>query len=282
MNTPDILRHADLSQRHIDIVDRAKVDGFVTVEGLSNSLGVSPQTIRRDISRLCAIGILRRYHGGASLISNATNVDYATRQAWMSQEKSRIGAMVAERIPDGSSLFIDIGTTAEAVAKALMNHKGLRVITNSLSVAALMAGGLEFDVTIAGGRVRFNDLAVVGEATIDAINQYTVDFGIIGISGIDAKGTLLDFDYREVRVAQAVIENSRTIYLVTDHTKFGRNAMVKVGNISLAHALFIDRMPPAPYDQMLRASGVTVHTACVSEQSAAEGDANSSWTGRKN
>lgn len=261
VNTLEISRSMDLSQRHIDIVDRAKVDGFVTVEGLSASLGVSPQTVRRDIAKLCTVGILRRYHGGASLMSNASNVDYATRQASMSHQKMDIGQMVATHIPDGSSLFIDIGTTAEAVAKSLLKHKGLRVITNSLSVAALMAGGEGFEVTIAGGRVRFNDLAVVGEATVDAINQYTVDFGIIGISGIDAKGTLLDFDYREVRVAQAVIENSRTVYVVTDHSKFGRNAMVKVGNISLAHALFLDRMPAPPYDQMIRTSGVVVYTA---------------------
>jgi DeoR family glycerol-3-phosphate regulon repressor len=270
-----------LNQRQIDIVDRAKVDGFVTVEGLSSSLDVSPQTVRRDIARLCSLGILRRYHGGASLMSNASNADYATRQASMSGEKARIGQMVAEHIPDGSSLFIDIGTTAEAVAKALLNHKGLRVITSSLSVAAMMAGGEDFEVTIAGGRVRFNDLAVVGEAAIDAINQYTVDFGIIGISGIDAKGTLLDFDYREVRVAQAVIENSRTLYLVTDHTKFGRNAMVKVGNISLAHALFLDRMPDAPYDQMVRASGVTVHVACEQEEAVSGGASASSSSSHK-
>lgn len=262
LNTPSIFRSNDLNQRQLDIVDRAKVDGFVTVEGLSTTLDVSPQTVRRDIAKLCQVGILRRYHGGASLVSNASNADYATRQASMSHEKARIGEMVAARIPDGSSLFIDIGTTAEAVARALLNHKGLRIITNSLTVAALMAGGEDFEVTIAGGQIRYNDLAVVGEATIDAINQYTVDIGIIGISGIDAKGTLLDFDYREVRVAQAVIENSRTVYVVTDQTKFGRNAMVKVGNISLAHALFLDRMPPAPYDQMIRASGVTVHIAC--------------------
>jgi len=255
-------KHHGLNPRQTTIVERAKKDGFVTVDRLAEVMGVSPQTIRRDITELCRVGILRRYHGGASLVSNSRNVDYATRQATMWDAKTGIAKMVAERIPDGSSLFIDIGTTAEAVAGELLNSKkGLRVITNSLTVASMLAAGDEFEVTIAGGHVRLADLAVVGEAAIDDINQYKVDFGILGISGIDPDGTLLDFDYREVRIAQAVINNSRTVYLVADRTKFGRAAMVKVGPLSAVDAVFLDAMPGGVYDEVVRASGVAVYLA---------------------
>jgi DeoR family glycerol-3-phosphate regulon repressor len=129
------------------------------------------------------------------------------------------------------------------VAKALGNHKNLRVITNNLNVAALLSSNASFEVIVAGGVVR-PDRGVIGESTIDFIRQFKVDFGIIGISGIDKDGTLLDFDYREVRVAQAIIENARQVFLVTDHSKFSCNPMVRLCHITEVDALFTDRQPP--------------------------------------
>ncbi|SKA34640.1 DeoR/GlpR family DNA-binding transcription regulator [Consotaella salsifontis] len=253
-------RHESLSDRQQAIVERAKVGGFVTVEQLSESMNVSSQTIRRDIARLCTLGILRRYHGGASLVSNSRNAHYSTRQATLWDQKVRIAKAAAARIPDGSSLFIDIGTTAEAVARQLLDtKKDLRVLTTSLSVASMMAAGEGFEVTMAGGIVRLADLAVFGEAALESLNRYKVDFSILGISGVDADGTLLDFDTREASLVRVAIANSRTSFLVTDHTKFGRAAMVKVGHLSLVNALFLDRMPDAPYDDMIQQSGVVVH-----------------------
>ena len=147
---------------------------------------------------------------------------------------------MAAHIPDHASLFINIGTTTEEIAKQLLHHVGLRVITNNLNVAAILSGKGDFQVTVAGGVVRARDRGIVGEATIDLIRQFRVDFGVIGISGIDLDGTLLDFDYQEVRVAQAIIDNSRQVFLAADHSKFGRNAMVRLGGLEDVDALFTD------------------------------------------
>jgi DeoR family glycerol-3-phosphate regulon repressor len=263
----DILRPAAesaavLNDRRREILGRAKIDGFVTVERLAELLEVSPQTIRRDITALCAAGFLRRYHGGASLVSNSRNSQYASRQASVRDGKALIAKMAAYRIPDGSSVFIDIGTTAAAVAQELLETKSdLRIVTTSLNVAMMMASGRNFEVTIVGGQVRLNDLGVFGESAIEALGQYKVDFGVIGISGIDSDGTLLDFDHREVRIARVAIANSRTVFLVADHTKFGRPAMVKLAPLSAVNVLFLDRMPGGVYDETIRASGVTVQVA---------------------
>jgi DeoR family glycerol-3-phosphate regulon repressor len=173
----------------------------------------------------------------------------------------RIAKSVAGHIPDQSSLFINIGTTTEEVSKALMGHKGLRIITNNLHVANIMGGNPDFEVIVAGGIVRSRDRGVVGEATIDLVRQFTVDFGIIGMSGIDEKGGLLDFDYREVRVAQAIIEQSQKVFLVTDHRKFDRRPMVRVGHISQLDALFTDQPPPPHIQEHLNAAGVQLVVA---------------------
>jgi DeoR family transcriptional regulator, glycerol-3-phosphate regulon repressor len=110
-----------------------------------------------------------------------------------------------------------------------------------------------FEVIVAGGLVRHRDGGLIGEATIDFIQQFRVDFGIIGISGIDLDGTLLDFDYREVRAARAIIDNSRKVFLAADHTKFGRNAMVRLGNIAEIDTLFTDQRPPALVEVLTKA-----------------------------
>ncbi len=247
--------------RHQQILDLVQRHGFVTVESLSKRFEVTPQTVRRDINMLSDRGLVERYHGGAGTPSSVENVAYAARQVLCLEEKRRIAKLLAKHIPDHASLFINIGTTTEEVSKALMDHEGLRIITNNLNVAAILSGNPDFEVVVAGGLVRSRDRGIIGEATIDLISQFRVDFGIIGISGIDADGVLLDFDYREVRVAQAIIANSRRIFLAADHTKFGRNAMVRLGTIDQITSVFTDRNPPLPLCQRMSDLGVELHVA---------------------
>ena len=249
---------ANLNLRHLEILDLAKRNGFLATEELSRLLKVTVQTIRRDINDLCEKGLLRRYHGGAGLSSSTENVDYSTRQVLNREAKSRIAKMAANFIPDNASLFINIGTTTEEVAKALRGHRKLRVITNNLNVAWVLCDNAEFEVIVAGGVVR-GDRGVIGESTIDFVRQFKVDYGVIGISGIDEDGSLLDFDYREVRVAQAIIENARRVLLVADHTKFSCNPMVRLGNISEIDAFFTDRQPPGSIREILDKSGVALN-----------------------
>ena len=99
----------------------------------------------------------------------------------------------------------------------------------------------------------------MGEATEEFIKKFHMDFGIIGISGIDLDGSLLDFDYREVRVAQAIIENSRQVILAADQSKFGRNAMVRLGNINQVNHFFTDATPPTEIKQILVDHQVALH-----------------------
>ena len=175
--------------RHERIIQLVKQHGYMSIDALAKELDVTPQTIRRDINMLAEEDILRRYHGGAGLGSNSVqNEDYAKRKVWNQQEKDRIAALVAEHIPNNSSLFMNIGTTVESVARSLLDHSGLKIITNNLNVASIFSGHEEFEVTIAGGTVRQRDGGIIGEATIDFIRQFKVDYAVMGISGIDDDG----------------------------------------------------------------------------------------------
>jgi DeoR family transcriptional regulator, glycerol-3-phosphate regulon repressor len=245
--------------RQSKIVDLVRVQGFVSIDTLAQNFMVTPQTIRRDINDLSKKGLVQRYHGGAGLPSSIENVEYTTRKMFSLAGKIQIARMVARHIPNEASLFLDIGTTTEEVAKALLDHDRLRIITNNLNIAVILSENERFEVIVTGGAVRGRDRGLTGEATIDFIRQFKTDYGIISVSGIDADGTLLDFDYHEIRVGQAIIENARKVFLVADHTKFGRQAMVRLCNIRDVHALFTDRMPPEAMCEMLTAADVTVY-----------------------
>ena len=230
---------------HQEIENLVQQHGYVSTEDLVDQFKVSPQTIRRDLNELADENKIRRHHGGATIPLSSVNTAYTTRKVMQLNEKDTIAEALAKHIPDGATLFIDIGTTPESVAKALVkNHKDLRVVTNNINVAMILMANPDFKVILAGGEVRNRDGGIVGEATLDFIKQFRLDFGILGISGIDYDGSLLDFDYHEVRVKKAIIENSRSVYLAVDHTKFGRNAMVNLGSITELQMIITDQEPP--------------------------------------
>jgi DeoR family glycerol-3-phosphate regulon repressor len=241
-----------LNPRQQALLDLVRRHMTMSVEGLARALKVTPQTVRRDIRLLVKASQLTRYHGGVRLPPSVQNIEYVQRQAMGAHSKRRIGRAVAERLPDDSSLIINIGTTTEEVARALMHHKGLRVVTNNLNVAATLSDNASCEVLIAGGVVRNRDKGIVGDATIDFIRQFKVNVGIIGISSIDPDGSLRDFDAREVRVSQAIIQQSREVWLVADHTKFSRESFVHLGHMRQIDVLFTDRPPSARMAGLLK------------------------------
>ncbi|MHA6300067.1 DeoR/GlpR family DNA-binding transcription regulator [Devosia sp. CAU 1758] len=228
------------TMRQAKIVEMARQQGEVSVDELVAAFDVTPQTIRKDLNILCDRGALKRTHGGAMHPSGVENVEYEARRQIAPAEKRAIGRAAAALIPDNASLFINIGTTTEAVSQALVDHRGLMVITNNINVANHLRIVPGIEVVIAGGVVRPADGGIVGEAAVDFIRQFKVDFAVIGVSAIDPDGALMDFDFREVKVAQAIIANARHVIVVSDATKFTRTAPVRIGHLSQAHSFITD------------------------------------------
>ncbi|YBV96688.1 DeoR/GlpR family DNA-binding transcription regulator [Phyllobacteriaceae bacterium JZ32] len=245
-----------LTPRHNEILELAKERGRVLVDDLAALFNVTPQTIRKDLNDLCQQQLLTRIHGGALYPSGVENLQYEARRQIAAQEKEAIGAAAAELIPDGASLFINIGTTTEAVSQALLDRKTLMVITNNINVANRMRVYQGMEVVIAGGVVRGSDGGIVGEAAVDFIRQFKVDFAVIGTSAIDRDGALLDFDFREVKVAQAIIANARHVILVSDSTKFERTAPVRIGHLSQVHTFITDYCPDPGIREICRENKV--------------------------
>ena len=248
--------------RQAVLLDEVRARGSMSVEALAERLGVTLQTVRRDVKLLADAALLARFHGGVRVPTSTTeNIEYLQRQLLNEGAKQRIAREVAARVPAGCSLLINIGTTTEAIARELLRHKGLRVITNNLNVAAILSGNPDCEVIVAGGIVRSRDRGIVGEVTVDFIQQFRVDIGLIGISGIEPDGSLRDFDYREVKVARAIIEHSREVWVAADHSKFNRPAMVELARLNQIDMLFTDQPPPAPFPALLAEAGVVCEVA---------------------
>lgn len=232
--------------RHSEILQMARRDGMVTVEGLATHFGVTLQTIRKDLSELAEDGRLERVHGGAVLPSGTENIEYGERQALNRAAKSAMAQACAAAIPNGSSIFLNIGTSTEAVAHELMQHQDILVVTNNMNVANILAGNLDADIVLAGGALRRSDGGLIGPITINTIRRFKFDFAVIGCSALDLDGDILDFDIEEVDVSRAIIEQARTVFLVADHSKFSRAAPARIGSMAEIDGVFTDQpLPPA-------------------------------------
>jgi len=247
-----------LSPRQQAILDLARQQAKVDVDQLAAHFAVSVQTIRKDLNSLCDKRLLARIHGGAVLPSGVENLEYEARRRIAAQAKEEIGRAAAALIPNGASLFINIGTTTEAVSQALLDHGELLVITNNINVANRMRVYPRFEVVIAGGVVRPSDGGIVGEAAAGFFSQFKVDYAIIGASALDEEGALFDYDYREVKVAQAIIANARHVILVADQGKFARSAPVRIARIGQIGTFVTDHCPSRAFRRLCREAGVTL------------------------
>ncbi|MEM1073587.1 MAG: DeoR/GlpR family DNA-binding transcription regulator [Pseudomonadota bacterium] len=227
--------------RHPEILQIIERDGKVTVDGLAAHFGVTLQTIRRDLADLSETKKIERVHGGAIRASGTNNIQYEERRLLNAASKSAIASACAAQIPDNCSLCLNIGTTTEAVARALQGHRGLLVVTNNLNVASILETNDRIETIVTGGRLRLSDGGLVGAMAIESIKKFKFDCAIVGCSALDADGDLLDFDVEEVGVSQAIISQARTVNVVADSSKLTRSAPARIASLSAASALFTDK-----------------------------------------
>ena len=231
--------------RQGEILTMARRDGRVTVDGLAAQFDVTVQTIRRDLTDLCALGRLERVHGGAVMPSGVVNIIYEDRQSLNDDGKRAIAAAIAARIGRGASVFMNIGTTMEALALALREHADLLVVTNNLNVANILSANRSCEIVVAGGMLRRADGGLVGNFTAEMVRQFKFDHAILGCSALDADGELLDYDAQEIMVSRTAITRARHVSVAADRTKFRRTAPIAICSLAEVGTLFTDAdLPP--------------------------------------
>ncbi|UXN72035.1 DeoR/GlpR family DNA-binding transcription regulator [Devosia neptuniae] len=248
-----------LSDRQNDILVRIGARGAQQIDRLAREYGLTTQSIRRDINLLCELGLARRLHGGVDLPVLPQNTSINARASLHGGAKRLIAARVAQDIPDGSTVFMGIGTTVRFTAEALRGHSGLTVVTNNVDVALTLGDVEGIELHLAGGVWRANDRDLVGADTIRYFEKFHATHAVVGTGGLHPTSGALDFSYEESQITNAILQNSRTRYLVADVSKWSGTAAVRVAPFSEFTAFVTDRMPlEQKNEESLRQSGVQV------------------------
>ncbi|MBW4039743.1 MAG: DeoR/GlpR transcriptional regulator [Acidobacteria bacterium] len=230
-----------IGERRQYIVALAQKQGRVLVEELSQSLGISQITIRKDLDYLQSRGALQRTHGGALLPGPGALSDPSLqeKEGLHSQEKQRISAAAVDLVKEGQCVLLDSGTTTTAIARALKKFSHLTIITNAVNIAAELSG-TDFEVLLTGGALRKNSFSLVGPLAEDMLHEIHADVLFLGVDGFDLEVGLTTPNVMESRVNRAMVKAATTVVAVCDSTKFNRRSLSKIVDASAIHHVITD------------------------------------------
>lgn len=244
-----------LSKRHADILQLLNERGSLAISALAEALGVSLETIRRDVKPLEEAGQLVRVHGAVGLTGQLGEAPFEKRMRENAEAKRAIARTLAATIRDGDSVMLDTGTTTSFLARELISHHRLTIVTNSSDIARTLATQNGNRVYMAGGELRPDSGAAFGTSALDFISQFAVTHAVISAGAVDAGG-IMDFDLAEADFARRVLSCGQRRIVVTDHTKFGRRGLIAVCPFSSVTQLVTDRAPPAPIAEAIARTDV--------------------------
>jgi DeoR family fructose operon transcriptional repressor len=211
-------------ERQAAMVERARAAGRVEVVALAESFGVTPETVRRDLTVLERRGLLRRVHGGAIPIERlGFEPELEARDVILTAEKDRIAKAAVAELPEEGAIFLDAGTTTSRFAAELPRDRELTVVTNAVNLLTVLAARPNLTVLMVGGRLRSRTLATVDAWAIEALRRTYIDVAFLATNGFSIERGLTTSDPTEAAVKQAVIAASRRTVLLADHTKVGND-----------------------------------------------------------
>lgn len=249
------------SKRHGEILRLLRQEGTITIANLAGRLGVSLETVRRDVKPLTGNGVVVKMHGAVGLPSMAGEAPFERRMRDNADAKRAIARMVAATIRDGESVMLDTGTTTSFLARELLGHRRLTVVTNSSDIARTLATVNGNKVYMAGGELRSDSGAAFGVSAIEFVSRFSVGHAVISAGAVDAAAGVMDYDLEEAEFARMVLSRGQRSIVVTDHSKFGRQGLVQVCGFAGFSELATDRPPPREIAAALDAAGARLVTA---------------------
>ena len=209
-------------ERQQAILATARSQGRVEVGALAESLQVTPETVRRDLTALERRGLVRRVHGGALAVERlGVEPSLERRMERLSEEKARIARRALAEVPEDGTILLDAGSTTAALAEILVQRGELTVVTNSVAIAALLHQRSDIEIFLLGGRLRHRTGAAVGEWAQRALEDLFVDVAFLGSNGIDAQRGFTTPHEVEAATKRAFVAAARRTVVLADSTKVG-------------------------------------------------------------
>ena len=243
------------------ILELLRQSGKVLVSELSRELGATPVTIRNDLDALERDGYLVRIQGGALLRARSADNWSGSQEVACQEEKLAIAKAVVAQIPDGSTLFLNSGTTTHCIAAALKDRCGINVVTNSLAVAMELGKQPMIHVLLLGGEINAQYGFTYGTDAEEQLRRYQAGWAILSVDGVSAKGGVTSFHTEETNIDRLMIERSKHTMIAADHTKISRTGFAHICDVGPAVHLVTDSACSAEAVQELSAVGMTVELA---------------------
>jgi DeoR family transcriptional regulator of aga operon len=257
------------SRRMVDIIELITTRGSVSLVELSDTLGVSSATVRRDLADLEYQRLILRTHGGATSIEARTELPVVLRDSQFQEGKRAIALRMASLIPtERHAVALSGGSTTAMVARALSDHRDLTIVTNSLTIAALVTTFPQLKVIMTGGLLRAQSLELVGVLAENTFNAINVGTAILGTDGISAEGGVTTHDETEARTNNAMVTHAGRAIVVADGTKIGRLTLAKVADIRQIDVLITDDSADRAELERIASLGVEVHIVNPRDHSA--------------
>jgi DeoR/GlpR family transcriptional regulator of sugar metabolism len=215
------------SQRKSQILETLRRDGNVVAKDLAVQWDVSEDTVRRDLRELAAVGLLQRVHGGALPVSAAAG-DFEARRTVATAEKQIVARLAAGFIADDQTVFIDGGTTGQALCRALPPELRATVITHSPTIAVELTAHEHVDVFLIGGRVYPHSVVTTGALAVEQINGVTADAFFMGVSGVHQRAGLTTGDAEEAAIKRAISRRCSETYVLASSEKLGTASPFRV------------------------------------------------------
>lgn len=230
-------------ERRQRIMDKLNEDDKVYVPALAALLSVTEETIRRDLDKLEAQGLLKRSHGGAVRAgSTSEDLSFLRRSAEGAPRKKRIAELAAPLIHDGDTIMMDSSTTGLALLQVLRERRDLTIITNSIRLTYDLAG-TPFTVITMGGTLRHHSCSLTGAVTVETLARYYADLAIISCKALAADKGIMESNEAESLVKKAMIRQAKHTILLADATKFGKTAFMHTCAFDRIHTIVTDEKP---------------------------------------
>lgn len=248
------------AERQQLLAQRTRRDGRIDVAAAAAEYDVAPETIRRDLAALERQGLVRRVYGGAIPVERLDfEPGVSQRDRTNATEKERIARAAVESVPERGTVLLDAGTTTARLAALMPAERELTVVTNSLSVAGVLAPRGNYQVHMLGGRIRGTTLAAVESWALEVLRGLSVDVGFFGTNGFSAERGCTTPDPAESAVKAAMIAASRRRILLADHSKYGDDQFSRFAELDAMHMVITDDgLDEMAQDELERSAGAVV------------------------
>lgn len=248
-------------EREMRIMDLLKTKGIARVEKLAKELRVSPATIRNDLSKMTKVGLVKRVHGGAMLVSmmpTAYEVPFSERKSSYNEEKQEIGKLAAKEISDGQTVIFDVSTTVLEVARNIKTHNNLIVITNAIHIFMELRLMPQIQIILVGGILERNEMCLVGHIALDTFEKFYADKAFIGAGGISLEKGITGFGIAESEVRTKMIDSAKEVIVVSDSSKLGKISLISTAPLSKINKLITDWHAKPEQINQLKDQGIEV------------------------